>query len=172
MTFRFDNQDRAMKKQLITIRQGDVFLTQVSKIPATAAACTIQGDIILAYGEATGHAHRLTPEHVRPFGRAGVWDAAAERFIQVIAKSAPAIMGVVEEFDADTYRIATPVARNGFVRVLRSNVQMIDGGVQPNAPYALLQHEEHDAIALPNGVYRHSAPQREYTPEAIRAVAD
>jgi hypothetical protein len=35
----------------------------------------------------------------------------------------------------------------------------------------VLEHEEHDAIALPPGSYR-VVRQREYTPESVRFVAD
>lgn len=36
---------------------------------------------------------------------------------------------------------------------------------------AVLRHEEHDAVTLPPGAYRVEV-QREYSPEAIRNVAD
>lgn len=36
---------------------------------------------------------------------------------------------------------------------------------------AVLRHEEHGEIAIPKGTYR-VRQQREYTPEAIRTVAD
>ena len=61
------------------IRQGDVLLLQVSAIPATAVRNTTPGDVVLAYGEVTGHAHRIAePQKVE------VWDAGAERFIRAI----------------------------------------------------------------------------------------
>lgn len=43
--------------------------------------------------------------------------------------------------------------------------------VRVTAPSATLIHEEHRALSLPQGVYR-VWMQREYTPQAIRAVAD
>jgi len=39
------------------IRQGDVFLIPVSDIPKTAKEESVEGDIILALGEVTGHQH-------------------------------------------------------------------------------------------------------------------
>jgi hypothetical protein len=39
------------------IRQGDVLLRQVSKLPKTAQR---KKDKVLAYGEATGHRHQFT----------------------------------------------------------------------------------------------------------------
>lgn len=63
-------------------RQGDVLLIQVSTIPDDALPCSVSGDVILAYGEATGHAHRLALETVKPFAKGGIWSPTAERFIR------------------------------------------------------------------------------------------
>lgn len=62
------------------IRQGDVLLVPVDKLPVGAVEVTIEGDIVLKYGEATGHAHRIADAR----GKVRVWDAGAERFLQVI----------------------------------------------------------------------------------------
>ena len=70
-----------MTKQHI-IRQGDVLLLSVAAIPNDARDVTPEGDVILAYGEVTGHAHRITQTKAAPKVR--VWDAGAERFLQVI----------------------------------------------------------------------------------------
>jgi hypothetical protein len=51
-------------------RQGDVYLFPVDKIPANAIEDTTEGDVILAYGEATGHHHRLTGSGTRLFASA------------------------------------------------------------------------------------------------------
>lgn len=40
-------------------RQGDVFVEQINAIPANATPVERQGDVVLARGEATGHAHRI-----------------------------------------------------------------------------------------------------------------
>lgn len=71
-----------MKSQPMMYRQGDVLLVAVSAIPLEATPCDVKGDVILAYGEVTGHAHRLAPETVKPFAKGGVWSPSAERFIQ------------------------------------------------------------------------------------------
>lgn len=48
----------------------------------------------------------------------------------------------------------------------------IDGGeIITNADFSLLQHDEHTAHAVPTNNYRVTR-QREYSPEAIRNVAD
>jgi uncharacterized protein YaaR (DUF327 family) len=64
------------------IRQGDVLLIQVDAIPAGAQDVTPEGDVILAYGEVTGHAHRIVQTKTAPKVR--VWDAAGERYLQRI----------------------------------------------------------------------------------------
>ena len=70
-----------MKAKLI--RQGDVLLVPVKSLPSDAKDITPHGDIILKYGEVTGHAHRIVVE--RP-GQARYWDAGAERYLQVLEK--------------------------------------------------------------------------------------
>lgn len=62
------------------LRQGDVLLVQVESMPATKAERPELGDIVLAHGEATGHAHRIA----NPAGKARLWDSGAERFLQVM----------------------------------------------------------------------------------------
>ena len=74
-----------MKKPTI-YRQGDVLLKAVPAIPEGAKDVTPQGRIVLAYGETTGHAHAIddAPPAVKP----KLWDAGAERFLQVVEKTA------------------------------------------------------------------------------------
>lgn len=43
----------------LPIRQGDVLLLPVDGIPAATPAPRDNGRLILAYGEVTGHAHRI-----------------------------------------------------------------------------------------------------------------
>lgn len=74
-------------KQTI-FRQGDVLLVQVDAVPVDAVPVKIKGDVILAWGEVTGHAHRLAPKAIRPFAKGGVWSADAERFIAVAEATA------------------------------------------------------------------------------------
>ncbi len=72
-----------MKKQPHIIRQGDVLLISVDAIPKDAVDNTPLGDVILAYGEVTGHAHRIHQTQQAPKVR--VWDAGAERYLQLVA---------------------------------------------------------------------------------------
>lgn len=71
-------------------RQGDVLIELVAALPAGAKDVTEDDRIVLAYGEVTGHAHAIyEPQtEAKPAGKARLWDAGAERFLQVIEKTA------------------------------------------------------------------------------------
>lgn len=78
-----------------TYRQGDVLLVKVSGIiskglPKDAKDVTPKDRIVLAYGEVTGHAHAVYPEvkDGKAEMPAKLWDAGAERFLQVLEKTA------------------------------------------------------------------------------------
>ena len=62
-----------------TIRQGDVLLIPVTKLPVGAVREQVQGDVILAYGEVTGHAHRIKDR-----AKVEIWSKGAARFIRAM----------------------------------------------------------------------------------------
>lgn len=62
------------------VRQGDVLLQPIGKLPKDAKEVRVTGDVVLKLGEATGHAHRITDAP----GKVRVWDVGAERFLQVM----------------------------------------------------------------------------------------
>ena len=99
-------------------RQGDVLIERVRTIPdELTQQKPVDGRVILAYGEATGHHHSIEAD------AADWWkDSDGEQFV--------------------TVRKSTSVV-----------------------------HQEHAPIALEPGNYR-VRRQREYTPQAIRNVAD
>jgi len=102
-------------------RQGDVLIVPIANMPkGVAPVGRDNGNVVLAYGEATGHAHAIK-------------DARAALFR-----------------DRDLGTIFMHVSGNG--------------------PVAL-DHQEHDTIHIPPGDYQ-VIRQREYTPDAIRNVAD
>lgn len=107
-------------------RQGDVLISQVAQLPEVAQPVEKGGKIVLAWGEVTGHQHRIEND------------------------------GDVAEAEEFTMKDAAGAVRR-FLKVF-------DLG-------ATVKHEEHAAIALPPGIYE-ITQQREYTPEAIRNVAD
>lgn len=72
-------------------------LELVAALPKGAKDVSPEGRIVLAYGEVTGHAHAVYEEadrsakpEDRPAGKmpARLWDAGAERFLQVLEKTA------------------------------------------------------------------------------------
>lgn len=108
-------------------RQGDVLVRRTRKQPsAQARVVSDQGRTILAYGEVTGHAHR-------------VFDVATVTDDPVPAQQ------LFEEPDGTR------------LLVVRREAE--------------LRHEEHGTITLARGTYE-VIRQREYSPEAIRNVAD
>lgn len=81
---------RTKKPEQAIFRQGDVLLVAVAAIPEGAKDVTTDGRIVLAEGEMTGHAHAVYEPITkdRPRGKARMWDAGAERFLQVVEKTA------------------------------------------------------------------------------------
>jgi hypothetical protein len=70
-------------------RQGDVLLVKVDAVPEGARDITAEDRIVLAYGEVTGHAHAVyEPITKEKPGKARMWDAGAERFLQVVETTA------------------------------------------------------------------------------------
>ena len=59
-------------------RQGDVLLVPAT-LPKGAKPVESKGDVVLAYGEVTGHAHRI-----KESTKVRMWSAGAERFLQVM----------------------------------------------------------------------------------------
>ena len=74
-------------RQLKSVRQGDVCLIRIEKLPAGCAEVppTAEGKIILALGEATGHAHAVYGV-TKEAPKVRLWSAGAERFLQVLAR--------------------------------------------------------------------------------------
>jgi hypothetical protein len=103
-------------------RQGDVLLKRVGGLPGREHKLVDRdgGRIVLAYGEATGHAHAIADREANLYETADL----TRRFLEVLS----------------------------------------EGGVD-------LAHEEHGTITLPTGSYE-VFRQREYSPDAIRNVAD
>ena len=91
------------KEPPVIYRQGDVLLVKVNDDDKWINRdrwknITPKDRIVLAYGEVTGHAHAVYPEvdsvemdgsePGKPKLKAKLWDAGAERFLQVLEKTA------------------------------------------------------------------------------------
>lgn len=71
-----------MNKQL---RQGDVLIERVATLPSHVIEIPQKDRVVLALGEVTGHAHAIALDD-GPL-KARLFDAGAERFLQVISKA-------------------------------------------------------------------------------------
>ncbi len=76
-----------MKKTQFVARQGDVLLFRVTGLPKDAVAVKTNGDVILAYGEVTGHAHRIKRDQTKEVS-ARIFDLGAERYLRIAEKVA------------------------------------------------------------------------------------
>lgn len=78
-----------MKRKTVTYRQGDVtlMLTALTTIPEGAKEIQPEArGIVLAYGEVTGHAHRIDVPKKEQQHKVRYWDAGAERYLQVLER--------------------------------------------------------------------------------------
>ena len=66
-------------------RQGDVFMERVDALPSKVAEIPQTDRVVLALGEVTGHAHAIVLDK-GPI-KARLFDAGAERFLQVLVQS-------------------------------------------------------------------------------------
>lgn len=131
-------------KKLLQLRQGDVQIQQVAKLPAGCTELPTEGlRIVLAHGEVTGHAHAIY-DHIKPDVSTPTPGAAEEIAEAAIAR-------------AQT-KARLLKAPNG-ERYLEVTEEVT------------LRHEEHAQHTLPPGIY-HLPTQVEYTPAELRRVAD
>lgn len=129
------------------IRQGDVQLEPVSKLPA---GCTEipndKGRIVLAYGEVTGHAHAIA-DHIMRAPAQTLMDRAIDATDQA------------EEAIARAKAKARLWQAPDGIRYLEVTEQVT------------LRHEEHTAHSIDPGIYKLPV-QVEYTPAELRRVED
>jgi hypothetical protein len=138
---------RLTKPQFATqFRQGDVLITRVrGRAPRAAApVARDQGRVILAYGEVTGHAH-----------------AIRDRGVALLAMDDQA------EMAAAARKLLASV---GLTRMDLRDEDVV-GFLEVGEAGAALTHDEHEPHQFAEGMYIVTR-QREYSPEAIRNVAD
>lgn len=99
-----------MRKQY---RQGDVLLVQVDAVPADAASVAREkGRLVLAHGEATGHAHAIVDETAQLVTTEQLVSAEQAAELYLLVHGTSSVELVHEEHDA----IAIPP---GSYRVVR-----------------------------------------------------
>ncbi len=88
---------------MYTIRQGDVYLVPVTRIPAGAQPVAREGGrVVLAHGEATGHAHAIAaPEATL------LTDTENARFLRIVGSGATLVHEehAAIEIAPGTYRV-------------------------------------------------------------------
>ncbi|HVI92322.1 MAG TPA: hypothetical protein VM659_28790 [Dongiaceae bacterium] len=160
-----------MTKQLHPYRQGDVILIPRKDIPEGMPEAKKDNDAtVLALGEVTGHRHAFYTPAVKLFRDDG---AGSGGCLRVDGDYAGVINAAVKERRKGPYgeQILMPVPNVGDVWFAAADVKETPTGVTPNAPWSPLKHEEHDTQGILRGNYD-LPPQREYSPQAIRNVAD
>ena len=149
-------------------RQGDVLIVTVSRLPKLLEPVAREGGhVILAHGEVTGHAHAIKDERSTSFR-----DSKLNRlFLKADGDCrGPLPAKLVERNDAEGWFLAQTDLRKMPIKFSLSHASIEDGVIECG-PFTLLDHEEHNPAAIPNGKYEFRR-QREYSPEAIRNVAD
>src|SRR5574341_1919329 len=67
------------------VRQGDVFIRRVAELPSGARKLKRdKGKVVLAYGEATGHAHAFGSRFVNMYAVADEFDRTACSWLRVM----------------------------------------------------------------------------------------
>lgn len=144
-----------MTKKTFTIRQGDVALVQVASLPP---GCTLaegqEKKIILAWGEMTGHHHRIE-DHAPNDAHAPGNPAARES----------AFLDAHPEAAAEIAEAAIARAKARLWKAPSGETYL-----EVTEPVTL-RHEEHTAHTIPPGIYLQPT-QVEYTPAELRRVAD
>lgn len=71
------------------IRQGDVMLFPVAAIPAGTPETLVDGEVVLALGEATGHHHHIPTSHAAT--ATVIRTPTDERFLRIVGAPAPLV---------------------------------------------------------------------------------
>jgi hypothetical protein len=152
-----------MKQKLY--RQGDVLLMPIAKLPEKIKRVRREnGLIILARGEATGHHHFIDDKGCALLEA----EAPGDRFLMARGRSIQARLPMVRRWKN---QVMVNHPEFGLIEFATDDVTIAKGFVEIDGNFSLLQHQEHTAQAIPDDNYRH-VQQREYSPTAIRNVAD
>lgn len=144
--------------RLLQLRQGDVQIQQVAKLPAGCKEVPSEGGrIVLAHGEVTGHAHAIYD-----------WRSARAAVEEGCAAAQQSATEALHPGAADEIAEAAIARAQSKARLLVAP----DGERYLEVTEAVtLRHEEHTQHTIPPGIY-HLPKQMEYTPTELRRVAD
>jgi hypothetical protein len=163
-----DAKNNVNAAQSCMMRQGDVLIVPVSSLPAGLEPVKREkGRVVLAHGEVTGHAHAIKDRNVTAFRD----EKLNQLFLHARGEQVGPLKGTLVEMDrAQGWFLAQTDLRKMPIKFALSHAQIEDGVIECG-PFSLLDHEEHNPVAIPDGEHR-IIRQREYSPEAIRNVAD
>jgi len=134
-----------MKKDLYQIRQGDVYLFQVDRLPEGLEPQKPVGkNHVLAYGEATGHCHAIKKEDCELF--------TANDNLCALARK---------------YGVKDDRAVTHGLRIVVDNTQLLHG-----SPSRGFSDPDHTPIDIPVGDYIVLRPREYSDEEEFRVIAD
>lgn len=151
-------------------RQGDVLIARIDSLPVKLKKAALEGGkVILAHGEVTGHAHAFAATDAEKF-----IDGTGAEFFTVKGRKFNFTLPIVRRW-RDQVMVRHP--KLGVIEFAEADVQITGDDVTVKGDFGLLKHDEHTAHGIPAGTYRGrgmkgTVRQREYSPEAIRRVAD
>lgn len=128
---------------IFSLRQGDVLLVSVAALPSNCTELPPEGQrLVLAHGEATGHAHAIYADFSSTEETATAADIAQSAINRARTRSKARLWRAPS---GERYlEVTEPVT---------------------------LRHEEHTAHIIPPGIYQ-LPQQMEYTPRFIQRVID
>jgi len=143
-----------MKTKAIQIRQGDVYLIPVAKLPAGCTPMQPEAGrrFVLAHGEVTGHAHAIYE-----FTADVDAEKAASEAIANASASAQAERAVKRAMTLRTAQMWASPDGEWYLEVR-----------QPST----MRHEEHSAPTIPPGVYHAPIQVEANSANMLRRVAD
>lgn len=135
----------------------------VKKRKATA------GRVILAKGVSTGHDHSFSAKEVEGFD-----GPDNKEFFNVKGRDMDFALPAIRDWKR---QVMVNHPDFGMIEFSKSDVSISENTVIVKGKFALLEHQEHTAIAVPSGHYSGGASngrinQHEYSPERIRNVQD
>lgn len=132
--------------------QGDLLLLRTDALPVRAKLtpqAPQAGRLILAYGEATGHHHSLSPD----YGTLAT-DTKGTLWLTIDELLAPEIRGGFPLLDAFPEFVVFEHPVWGRTAVARSECDAITAtSVQLSGRFAPIEHQEHGAIATRPGIW-------------------
>ncbi len=151
-------------------RQGDVLIERINSLPRKLTKVALEsGRVILAHGEVTGHAHAFTATEADKY--VGADDA---EYFEVRGKRMDCTLPIVRRWRS---QVMVRHPRLGVIEFAEADITICGDTAVINGAFALLRHDEHTVQGIPAGIYKGAGAtgtvhQREYSPEAIRNVAD